>query len=365
VSEKARWHAGDWVEVRSAEEILGTLDKRGELEGMPFMPEMLKFAGRRLRVVSSAHKTCDTIHQTGGRTLNDAVHLEDVRCDGQAHGGCQAACLIFWKGAWVKRVDGPESATPVQPAPSAPASNGAATNGASGCTMKDLDAATRSAQQAGSDPVFSCQSTELLRATTPLPWWDVRQYVEDHRTGNVGLRQIVAGFFYAVPARIIWFSRRRPRVENALISLYDRVQSLLGGARFPRRRGSIPLGQPTPTAKLDLQEGELVKVKPYEEIIATLDEDNKNRGMFFDAEMAPYCGSTFRIRTRVSKIVDEKSGKMLSFKTPSLILEDAYCKACYSDRRMFCPRAIYSYWREIWLERVPSGDAPAPAPTPR
>jgi hypothetical protein len=21
---------------------------------------------------------------------------------------------------------------------------------------------------------------------------------------------------------------------------------------------------------------------------------------------------------------------------------------------MFCPRAIYSYWREIWLERIPA-----------
>ena len=38
--------AGDLIEVRSAAEILATLDERGELENLPFMPEMLKFCGR-------------------------------------------------------------------------------------------------------------------------------------------------------------------------------------------------------------------------------------------------------------------------------------------------------------------------------
>jgi hypothetical protein len=38
---------GNWVEVRSKEEILRTLDENGQLEGMPFMPEMFAFAGSR------------------------------------------------------------------------------------------------------------------------------------------------------------------------------------------------------------------------------------------------------------------------------------------------------------------------------
>jgi hypothetical protein len=37
--------------------------------------------------------------------MENAVHLTGVRCDGQAHGGCQAGCLIYWKEAWLKRVD--------------------------------------------------------------------------------------------------------------------------------------------------------------------------------------------------------------------------------------------------------------------
>src|SRR3954447_20253873 len=95
--------AGDWVEVRSKDEILKTLDSKGRLENMPFMPEMFAYCGKRLRVGKAAHKTCDTIDWTGGRRLTGSVHLEDIRCGGQAHDGCGAACLIFWKEAWLKR----------------------------------------------------------------------------------------------------------------------------------------------------------------------------------------------------------------------------------------------------------------------
>src|SRR5215475_2179950 len=97
--------AGDWVEVRSKEEILATLDSSSQLDGMPFMPEMFAFCGRRLQVYKRAHKTCDTVFPVRSRRVERAVHLE-TRCNGEAHGGCQAACLIFWKEAWLKPVRG-------------------------------------------------------------------------------------------------------------------------------------------------------------------------------------------------------------------------------------------------------------------
>src|SRR5689334_16203504 len=97
--------AGDWVEVRSQEEILATLDESGKLEKLPFMPEMFKFCGKQLRVFKRADKTCDNIIGWSIRRMTNAVHLENTRCDGQDHGGCQAGCMVFWKEAWLKRIE--------------------------------------------------------------------------------------------------------------------------------------------------------------------------------------------------------------------------------------------------------------------
>ena len=43
---------------------------------------------------------------------------------------------------------------------------------------------------------------------------------------------------------------------------------------------------------------------------------------------------------------------MVEIKSDCIILDGVVCPG---DFHMFCTRGIYSYWREIWLERV---DAP-------
>ena len=87
---------------------------------------------------------------------------------------------------------------------------------------------------------------------------------------------------------------------------------------------------------------------------------NSNRGLTFDAEVVMFCGNTYRVRARVQRFIDEATGRMKTLKTPAVILEGAYCRACYSDQRFFCPRSIFAWWREIWLEKI--ADAPARVP---
>ena len=79
---------GEWVEVRSKEEILRTLDPSGELDGMPFMPEMFAFCGKKFQVYKRAHKTCDTVFPIRGRRVDRAVHLA-TRCDGRPTAGAR------------------------------------------------------------------------------------------------------------------------------------------------------------------------------------------------------------------------------------------------------------------------------------
>ena len=141
--------------------------------------------------------------------------------------------------------------------------------------------------------------------------------------------------------------------------LYDRMYKLWRGCPFPRRTGTIARGCPTPTATLNLLPGELVRIKSHAEILATLNTDSRNRGLYFDKEAVPYCGGTYRVARRVTRLLDEKTGKLMQLKNDCIVLDGVTCQARYSDRRMLCPRAIESYWREIWLERVEADGATA------
>ena len=335
---KRDFSVGSWVEVRSKDEILATLDENGRLDGMPFMPEMLQFSGRRFQVHKSAHKTCDTVFPIRSRRIERTVHLQ-TRCDGKAHGGCQAGCLLFWKHAWLKPVG--DGATPSAAPPSE------VRHGSALCTEEKLDRATR--VDDGPDPAYVCQATRLPYATEDLSPFDMTQYVQDFTSGNVGLGQLLRGALYSTYMRVMKLGLG---IGKPMRWAYDAFQRLRGGTPYPRYAGKIPLGSPTPNDELGLQEGELVRVKSYEEILATCNVEHKNRGMHFDAEQVPYCGKTFRVEKRVSKILDERTGKMMHMKSPCIVLKNVFCRGWYSDCRMGCPREITQYWREVWLERV-------------
>jgi hypothetical protein len=359
---RPRLYVGDWVEVRSKEEILRTLDQDGRLDGMPFMPEMFAFCGKRFRVYKRAHKTCDTVYEYKGRKLKDAVHLEGARCSGQAHGGCEAGCLIYWKTAWLRTTDAPDADSTVARAGVEDASNERVR-----CREVDVVAGTMRSVPNGEDPAYVCQATQVPAATERLGSWEWKQYVEDYTSGNVSLGRIAKTFSYMAYRHGL--VNLGIGIGPALKWFYNLVQRLRRGTPYPHRVGLIPVGSTTPTANLDFQPGDWVRVKRFDAIRATCDTSNKNRGMSFDAEMVPYCGGTYQVLRRVTKIVNEQTGRMQAIKNPCIILDAVVCQARYSDCRPFCPRSVYPYWRAIWLERtVPRGggtDIVAHAPTAR
>jgi hypothetical protein len=332
--------ANEWVLVRSREEILATLDGNACLDSLPFQPEMLAFCGRRMRVSKVAHKTCDNIQKTGGRRMPDAVHLEDGRCDGAAHGGCQADCVFFWKEAWLRRESDPPARIPAT-------------------TICDEATISRAATMPDSDdesgPVWVCQTTKLFEATTLLHWWDVRQYVRDITSGNHSLSHM---------ARILVFAWYRQLVGlgvgyRFLVGIFNEFQRLRGGKPYPLGTGTIADGQPTPSETLDLQPGEWVEVRPQEEILTTITRrTGMNRGMRYDMEMSKYCGGRYRVQMRVGRLINEVTGRMMVMKSPCIQLEEVYCRAECTPKRLGCPRASNTYWREIWLRRVPNPDGP-------
>lgn len=317
--QRSEWRRGDTVRVRSAADILATLDERGELDNLPFMPEMLPFLGQTLTVSARADKTCDTVNITGcSREMDDTVHLTDARCDGSAHGGCQAGCLLFFKESWLESAEGDSAGVGVTSNESA-----------------EDELAARIASHTMTAPrVYRCQATALPEATRAMV--GMKHYLRDLRTRNVAYRMFARGMRIAFVDRYQRFSSRR-------LPAWARFR---GGAELPDLRGTL---KQTPTVSLGLQPGEIVEVRSLPEIVATLNTNQRNRGLWFDRELVRYCGRRFRVLRRVERLLDEKTGEMLETTTPSVILDGA---VCVGDYHKLCPRQDYTFFREIWLKRV-------------
>jgi hypothetical protein len=314
-----RLRPGDVVFVRQPGEILATLDATGALGAVPFMPEMLQYLGQRLTVARRVEKICDTICPVGSRRMHDTVFLDDVRCDGAAHGGCQASCRIYWKEAWLSR--------------SAPVAAGDDRDlarlsrlASSGARLREADA-------------FRCQATDMRLASEPMRRWQPGQYLRELTSGNVGFGPWLKVMLRAV----LWEAAARARL------IRPSLRSKPGAGRTP---------------PLHLLAGDWVEVRSPDEIAGTLDAKGTNRGLYFSApEMVPACGKRFRVRRRVERIIDERNGKLLELKNDCVELEGLVCAGDRSVGRWFCAREIYPYWREAWLKRVPARDGTLPGET--
>jgi hypothetical protein len=281
---------------------------------------MSGYCDRRFHVSRRADKVCDTIQYWGSRRIPRAVLLDDLRCDGSGHDGCEAECVLFFKEAWLRLV----SPSDPPPSPSSPESLEALRKVAGCATQKKESTAGAAA------PSYRCQATDLLGASEQLRTWDPRPYVRECASGNVSL-----GRFVKVMSRAA--------VEEPLRKLHLLPAIWVHGTNASSPRDGSPL---------HLKPGDWVQVKSREEIEATLNDKGKNRGLWFDREMLRFCGQTYRVRRRITRLVDERNGQMIHISSDCVTLEGSVCSGEKSLGRWFCPRAIYHYWRECWLRRV-------------
>jgi hypothetical protein len=300
-----RPRSGDWVEVKSAEEIGETLGGDGALDGLPFMPEMLEYCGGRFRVRRKVEKTCVEIngaYDFREFPKNDVVLLEGLRCSGGAHDGCQRMCMLFWKTAWLRKAEGGGVAAP-----------------AVSLIQHGLD---RRLKTRGEGTKYFCQSTELSKASRSVS--TKRRLVKcwsDVRWGNVGIFQMLQ--LIAVP---IW-RKMTKRIRRRLVGSLKR----------------------TPGGSLGLRPGEIVEVNDAAEIAQTLDARGRNRGLIFDLGLCKFSGKKFRVRNRLDQMISESTGEMRKVEG-TVILENLHCFC--NDAVGGCPRQDVIYWRDVWLKRV-------------
>jgi len=305
-----RLRPGDLVEVKAPDEILQTLDVDGTLDHLPFMPEMIELCGKRFSVSRRVLKTCytglnlyDAMRRFRG---HDVVTLDGVRCSGAAHDGCQKACLIFWREAWLRKVE-PAAVQPrVEP---------------------EARQRLRACLKTSTGPqTYFCQASELLNATLDVPRREqLRTCVSEVRAGN----RTILGMAHGIATWLYWKIRRRLRGEYA------------------RGRSAS-----TPVAGLNLKAGDWVEVKSMASIRETLNEAGYNRGLYFTPDMRRLCGGQHRVDGRIDKIIVDGTGEMRQLRN-TVRLEGSVC-GCDDLKLGGCSRCEVSYWREIWLRRVPS-----------
>jgi len=291
---------GAWVEVLPASEILQTLDGDQSLEGLPFMPEMLPYCGRRFRVGLRAERTCVHPPEFPFRRLQNSVTLQGLRCNGSLHGDCQLGCMFFWKETWLRRV------TARSPAE---------------IHVEDEPPPALRATRESSPDVYFCQATALRRATQPgEAFWRPGQYLRLLKVRTFTPSELLA-----------MFARPGGRKMGRILSSVCRRHS---AAKAPS------------DGEIGLQPGEWVEVKSREEILQTLDAQRMHKGLAFGGDMYEHCGRRLRVLKRVDRIIVEGTGRLRPVRD-TVILEGSIC-----DRYFGCARGMPFLWREAWLRRV-------------
>jgi long-chain acyl-CoA synthetase len=271
------------------------------------MPEMVDYCGKRFRVSKRVVKTCYYGISSGMRKFpaEDVVLLEGLRCSGSAHGGCQKACTIFWREAWLLKVEGADTVkSSVDP---------------------ESGGRLRARLKTSTGPkTYFCQASEILNATIELSRWErFGKCVSEVWSGNCSALEMTQ----RIATWVIWKTRR------ALLGAYGR-----GNKRS------------TPVESLNLRSGEWIEIKPLASISETLDEGAYNRGLFFTPAMGRLCGEKYRVEGRIEKIIVDGTGEMRQLRNTAF-LKGSLC-GCSCVAFGGCPRGEFAYWREIWLRRV-------------
>ncbi len=103
------------------------------------------------------------------------------------------------------------------------------------------------------------------------------------------------------------------------------------------------------TPAYHLKAGDWVRVRPREEIEATLDRWKELKGCAFLEYMWPYCGTTQRVLQPMERFLDERDYRVKKVRG-LVLLESVICRGTPVFGR--CDRCCHLFWREEWLEKI-------------
>jgi hypothetical protein len=102
---QGKMNAGNWVRVRSREEIQSMLDPFNETNGCAFLEDMYKYCDTKQRVFKSMERFLDE-RDYKVKKVRGVILLENVICSGTpAFGRCDRSCFLFWREEWLEKIE--------------------------------------------------------------------------------------------------------------------------------------------------------------------------------------------------------------------------------------------------------------------
>lgn len=146
--------------------------------------------------------------------------------------------------------------------------------------------------------------------------------------------------------RLALTRRMAPRFKRAILSHSDNVLNWSSRLTGRNQKATAPSAA---VAASSFKAGEMVRVRPREEIEATLNHWRQLKGCTFMEGMESYCSTTQRVLKPVERFLDERDYQIK--KTMGIILlEGLLCQG--TERFGRCDRACFYFWREEWLEKI-------------
>jgi len=97
----SRFREGEWVRVKSTDEIRATLDGANALRGLLFLDSQWSYCARTYRVDRVLRRLRDD--QRRFRPVSRTVALDGVTCDGlDGTGGCGRSCSLYFRDEWLE-----------------------------------------------------------------------------------------------------------------------------------------------------------------------------------------------------------------------------------------------------------------------
>ena len=183
---------------------------------------------------------------------------------------------------------------------------------------------------------------KLLNSTPPMP------KTTDLYCQVAGLQQISTGILKKkqlsnlTRLKLLLSLKTRRKIRMQINNIKGFTKKLLGR---PEKKNTPQVSYPI----LNLEAGEAVKIRSWNEIKLTLDERNDYKNCGFMAGMKQYAGTKQRVLKPVRIFVDERDLQLKKTKG-IVLLEGLMCQG--DERYSQCDRSCYYFWREEWLERI-------------